>query len=74
MHMGNATLHMLCTLHVQGAVPMGSDGWEAARVACGRPAPGAELTEDYNPLEAGLYHAVSVGKGCYIGQETIAKV
>lgn len=28
----------------------------------GRPAPGRELTEDYNPLEAGLYHAVSVNK------------
>jgi folate-binding protein YgfZ len=45
-----------------------------ARVLAGRPAPGAELTEQYNPLEAGLYHAVSLQKGCYIGQETIAKV
>lgn len=40
----------------------------------GRPKPGAELTADFNPLEAGLYHAISVNKGCYIGQETIAKV
>lgn len=53
---------------------MGSEAWQMARVLAGRPAPGAELTEDFNPLEAGLYHAVSVQKGCYIGQETIAKV
>lgn len=38
------------------------------------PVPGAELTEGYNPLEAGLYEAVSLNKGCYIGQETLAKV
>ena len=53
---------------------MGEEAWEAARIVCGRPAPGSELTQDFNPLEAGLYHAVSVEKGCYIGQETISKV
>jgi folate-binding protein YgfZ len=53
---------------------MGAEDWERARITSGRPAAGAELTDDYNPLEAGLYHAVSVNKGCYIGQETIAKV
>lgn len=36
--------------------------------------PGAELTDAVNPLEAGLYHAVSLSKGCYMGQETLAKV
>ena len=53
---------------------MGAEDWERARITSGRPAAGAELTDDYNPLEAGLYHAVSINKGCYIGQETIAKV
>ena len=52
---------------------MGSEAWEVARVVAGRPAPGAELGEEFNPLEAGLYHALSLDKGCYIGQETIAK-
>lgn len=47
---------------------MGEDDWNAARVLDGRPAAGAELTEEFNPLEAGLYHAVSLNKGCYIGQ------
>lgn len=53
---------------------MGSDAWEIARVVAGRPAQTAELNESYNPLEAGLYYAISFEKGCYIGQETISKV
>jgi folate-binding protein YgfZ len=53
---------------------MGTHAWEEARVLNGVPATGAELTEAYNPLEAGLYHACSLAKGCYIGQETISKV
>ena len=36
--------------------------------------PAAELTDDDNPLEAGLWHSVSFEKGCYIGQETIARL
>ena len=38
------------------------------------PVPGKELTEDDNPLEAGLWHSISFEKGCYIGQETIARL
>jgi tRNA-modifying protein YgfZ len=56
------------------AVPLGEQAWEQLRVLQGRPMPGAELTEDYNPLEAGLWHTVSFNKGCYIGQETIARL
>ncbi|GBF97366.1 hypothetical protein Rsub_11013 [Raphidocelis subcapitata] len=58
----------------KGCVPCGEEDWERARVTQGRPAPGAELTDDYNPLEAGLYRCVSVNKGCYIGQETLSKL
>ncbi|BDA41615.1 probable aminomethyltransferase [Coccomyxa sp. Obi] len=58
----------------QGAVPMGEAGWEQARVLAGRPAVDHELTDLYNPLEAGLCSAVSVTKGCYIGQETLSKL
>ena len=53
---------------------MGAAAWEAARVLDGRPMAGKELTEQHLPLEAGLYHAVSLNKGCYMGQETLAKV
>jgi tRNA-modifying protein YgfZ len=57
-----------------GSVPLGERVWEQLRVTQGRPMPGTELTEDYNPLEAGLWHRVSFNKGCYIGQETIARL
>jgi hypothetical protein len=57
-----------------GATPMGDRVWERLRIEQGRPMPGHELTEDYNPLEAGLWHLISFNKGCYIGQETIARL
>jgi hypothetical protein len=57
-----------------GAMPMGKQVWQRLRISQGRPMPGHELTEDYNPLEAGLWHTVSFDKGCYIGQETIARL
>ena len=57
-----------------GAVPIGERVWERLRIEQGRPAPDLELTEDYNPLEAGLWYTISFDKGCYIGQETIARL
>ncbi len=61
-------------LRAAGAIPLGEGAWEQLRIRDGRPMPGAELTEDYNPLEAGLWHTISFNKGCYIGQETIARL
>jgi tRNA-modifying protein YgfZ len=57
-----------------GAVAMGDRVWSQLRIQQGRPAPGLELTDDYNPLEAGLWQTISFSKGCYIGQETIARL
>ncbi|MFB2881830.1 YgfZ/GcvT domain-containing protein [Floridanema aerugineum] len=57
-----------------GAVPLGEQGWEQLRITQGRPIPDQELTDDYNPLEAGLWQTISFSKGCYIGQETIARL
>jgi folate-binding protein YgfZ len=57
-----------------GAVPLGELAWERLRIEQGRPKAGCELTEDYNPLEACLWSAISLNKGCYIGQETIARL
>jgi folate-binding protein YgfZ len=48
--------------------------WEYLRIHQGTPAVDQELTEDYNPLEAGLWRAIVFDKGCYIGQETIARL
>ncbi|MEA5599012.1 folate-binding protein [Rivularia sp. UHCC 0363] len=57
-----------------GAVEIGDRDWEILRILQGRPQPESELTDDYNPLEVGLWQTVSFNKGCYIGQETIARL
>jgi tRNA-modifying protein YgfZ len=49
--------------------------WELARVAHGLPRPGRELTDDVLAEEAGLLGShVHLDKGCYPGQETVARV
>lgn len=58
----------------QGVVSIPHQQWEVWRIRQGRPMPGKELTKDDNPLEAGLWHTISFEKGCYIGQETIARL
>jgi tRNA-modifying protein YgfZ len=57
-----------------GAEELSDRAWEMLRILQGRPAPEAELTDDYNPLEVGLWQTISFNKGCYIGQETIARL
>ncbi|MFN8484946.1 MAG: folate-binding protein [Anaerolineae bacterium] len=56
-----------------GATPMGYTAYERLRIAAGWPEYGHEITDMYNPLEAGLLSAVSFTKGCYIGQEVVAR-
>ena len=57
-----------------GAKPMGVEAYEATRVLYGVPAHGTEMGDDYNPLEAGLIGSIDFAKGCYIGQEVIARL
>ena len=57
-----------------GAHPIGATTWEILRVEQGLPLLGRELTQDYNPWEAGLGRAIHLDKGCYIGQEVIARL
>jgi folate-binding protein YgfZ len=47
---------------------------DALRVRQGIPAVPNEINEDWNPWEAGLDEAVSLSKGCYVGQEVIARI
>jgi aminomethyltransferase len=56
-----------------GAVPAGEAAYEMLRLQAGVPG-SAELTADYIPLEANLWAAVDFHKGCYIGQEIIARM
>ena len=62
------------TLTAAGFVPMGQDAWDALMVSKGIPRYGRELGDDFNPLEAGLIGAIDFAKGCYIGQEVIARL
>ncbi len=48
--------------------------FNALRIAAGIPVTGLELTEDINPWEANLDFAISLDKGCYNGQEVIARL
>lgn len=58
-----------------GATPIGADAAEIVRVESGRPRYGIDLDESTIPQEAGLNErAVSFTKGCYVGQETVARL
>lgn len=57
-----------------GAMGVAPETWDAYRVCNGMPAYGAEFDESANPLEARLSGAISEDKGCYTGQEVIARL
>ena len=57
-----------------GAMPWSREALESARIAAAIPRWGAELDETVIPLEAGLTDAIHWGKGCYLGQEVIARM
>lgn len=57
----------------EGVRASGLAVWELLRVEAGVPGP-AELNEEFIPLEAGLWADVSFSKGCYTGQEIIARM
>ena len=58
-----------------GAVEVSEAAAEIVRVESGRPRFGAEMTDATIPAEAGIdERAVSFTKGCYIGQETVARL
>ena len=58
-----------------GAVPVAEAAVECLRVEHGRPRYGIDLDDSVIPQEAGLNErAVSFTKGCYVGQETVARL
>lgn len=64
----------LQALVAAGASVGDGDDWEAARIAAVEPAHGAEITGREFPQELGLVAAVDFDKGCYLGQETVARI
>jgi tRNA-modifying protein YgfZ len=59
-----------------GAVPCGLSAWEVARVEVGRPEWGLDMDDTTLTQEANLddLQAISYTKGCYVGQEVVARV
>jgi folate-binding protein YgfZ len=53
---------------------LSDSAYNVMRIRLGIPKSGDEITEDTNPLECGLNKYVSFTKGCYIGQEVIARL
>jgi folate-binding protein YgfZ len=48
--------------------------WDLLRILYGIPAYGKELDLRFNPYEAGLDRYISREKGCYVGQEVLARI
>jgi folate-binding protein YgfZ len=62
-------------LEAVGAMRVSADAIEAARIDAAYPLFGVDMTSDTIPLEAGIEaRAISLTKGCYVGQEIIIRV
>src|SRR5688500_11930610 len=70
-----AAAKVLAELRAAGAAEVSEEAAEIARIESGRPRFGADMTEATMPAEAGITdRAVSYTKGCYIGQEPVARL
>ncbi|HEY1171619.1 MAG TPA: glycine cleavage T C-terminal barrel domain-containing protein [Verrucomicrobiae bacterium] len=66
---------LLAAVKAQGGRACGWEAFEAVRIEAGIPRFGADMDETNLPPEAGIEpRAVSYNKGCYIGQEVIARI
>jgi tRNA-modifying protein YgfZ len=71
----DATAPMFESLRAAGAEQVSEQAAEVVRVEQGRPRYGVDIDESRIPQEAGLNErAVSFTKGCYVGQETVARL
>jgi len=69
------TAPLAAALTARGAQPVPEAAAELLRVERGRPRYGVDLDDATIPQEAGLNErAVSFTKGCYVGQETVARL
>jgi folate-binding protein YgfZ len=61
-------------LRASGAIELTDELYELLRIENGVPKYGVDMDESTVVLETGLDEAVSFNKGCYIGQEIIARI
>ena len=62
------------SLQAAGAQPIGYEALEILRIEAGVPRYGIDMDETNVVTETGLDEAVSYTKGCYVGQEIIARI
>jgi folate-binding protein YgfZ len=70
----NATNLVRMVHSLPGARWIGGKAYDGYRIISGMPASPGEINDAHNPLECGLRSSVSFTKGCYIGQEVIARL
>jgi folate-binding protein YgfZ len=58
----------------RSSVPLSESESEVLRVEAGRPSFGREAAAGILPQEAGLSDALAESKGCYVGQEVVARI
>jgi folate-binding protein YgfZ len=57
-----------------GLVPLEEEAVEALRIVRGRPLMGTDFGPEHLAAEAGMDTAIAHDKGCFLGQESVAKV
>src|SRR6267378_79022 len=61
------------SLLLKGVTPVGLDSLEILRIEAGYSRYGVDVDENIIILEAGYKDAISFNKGCYLGQEVVAR-
>jgi len=70
----SARAAILARLAEAGSLPVSEETAEVLRVEAGRPRLFRDADESNLPDEVGLQEAISVTKGCYVGQEVVARM
>lgn len=69
-----AGMALLEAVRAAGGGPIGTGAQDVLRIEAGIARYGDDIDETVIPLETGLTHAISENKGCYLGQEVIARI
>ena len=71
---GDASSRLRERLRASGLTEADAGDLEARRIRRGEPRMGVDFGPDALPAEAGLEHTIDFTKGCFLGQESVAKV
>jgi folate-binding protein YgfZ len=65
----------IASQHLKFNAPLGHDGWQVALIRAGIPVISGDNSEQYTPhmLNLDRLNAISFDKGCYTGQEVVAR-